>query len=473
MNFLRTPPNASQMMGHNHIMVVMPSLTKQFFLQRPTVMTNNDFMNWILDKYFGDGGVSRKMPSEDFQVVHRTLNSLMKDPFLSNATGRITELVKEYTHQLFSYSADPAKQQHWERIAHVVPAGDGMEADLFDLTMNFVGDISGEVLMGKALFQNHPTVLDDLWIFDNAFNAFLSGMPPITRKVSEARAARARLITVFDDWNRALAKFMNGDDPGHNWRDMSDVSETMKLRAKALEGIKTSDAYNAAMNLTIYWGLMVNANKVTFWMLLHIISSPSLLRIIREEIAPFAISHSSPNGKNTLTLDADRLVKSCPNLKATFFEIMRLYTAGTSYKKVLQSLTLTESPEDAAAFGKPRPQTYHIPQGDYLIIPHATMQTDPRLWKDPERFDHTRFLVEGEKGLSADIGNLNPFGGGYSVCKGRLFAEREVLLFIAGFVQAWEWEPVDEVWRLPGKAYNGTGSANPVGSVRVKARRRS
>jgi cytochrome P450 len=465
------------MMGHNHYMVVMPSLTKQYYLQRPNVMTSDDFMTWILDKYFGDGGESRRMPSEDFHIVHRTLNSLMKDPFLSNATGRITELVQEHTHKLLSYSADPAKQQHWERIARAVPTGESMEADLFHLTMNFVGDVSGEVLMGKAIFENHPTVLDDLWIFDNAFNAFLSGMPPITRKVSEARAARTRLITAFDDWNRALVKSMRGEDPGHSWRDMSDVSETMKLRCKALEGINTSDAYNAANNLAVYWGLMVNANKVTFWMLLHIISSPPLLRTIRDEISAFAISHAStPKDQGTLSIDATRLAKSCPNLKATFFETMRLYTAGTSYKKVLQPLSLTESPEDAAALGKPRPQTYHIRKGDFLVIPHATMQMDPRLWKDPAKFDHTRFLVRDEKaegGLKADIGNLNAFGGGHSVCKGRHFAEREVLIFVAGFVQVWEWEPMgSEGWRMPGKVYNGTGSANPVGSVRVKVRRR-
>lgn len=465
------------MLGKNHIMILMPSLTKQYFLQRPTVLTGDDFVLYILDKYFGDGGETRRLPTEDFHAVHRTLNTLMKEPFLSTATDRMTELIEKYSRDLLSFSADPAKQHHWERLGRSVPSGDHAEVDLFALTMNYVGDIAGEVLMGKAFFENNPDVLDELWVLDNAFNALLSGAPPVTPKLSKSRAARARLNAVFNEWNHALGKTLRGEDPGYKWRDMSDVSETMKIRMQMLESINASDFHNAANNLGVYWALMVNANKVTFWVLLHIISSPSLLRTIREEIAPFAKTTASPdNGEGRLNLDVQGLMKSCPMLKATYFEAMRLYTAGTSYKKVLQPLTLTESAEDAAAFGKPRPQTYHIKQGDYLVIPAATMQTDPRLWDAPDVFDPKRFLVEDEKapgGVRAEMGTLNPFGGGQSICKGRAFAEREVLLFVAGFVAGWEFGPVgDKGWVLPGKAFNGTGSANPVGVVRVKVSRR-
>ena len=37
-------------------MVLMPSLAKQFFQQRPTVLSSDDFLFWIHEKYFGDGG---------------------------------------------------------------------------------------------------------------------------------------------------------------------------------------------------------------------------------------------------------------------------------------------------------------------------------------------------------------------------------------------------------------------------------
>lgn len=119
---------------------------------------------------------------------------------------------------------------------------------------------------------------------------------------------------------------------------------------------------------------------------------------------------------------------------------MRLYTAGVSYKKVLQDVTLSESAEDAATFAKPRAQTYHIKKGDFLVIPEATLQTDPRLWKEPSKFKPERFLIPDEKDpkkMKADSLHLFAFGGGHSVCKGRFFAEREVLILVAGLISVW------------------------------------
>jgi hypothetical protein len=113
-------------------------------------------------------------------------------------------------------------------------------------------------------------------------------------------------------------------------------------------------------------------------MLLSIISSPDLLETLRQEIAPFARIKDS-SGQAGLTLDINGLLNSCPTIKATFFETMRLYTNGTSHKKVLQDITLSESAADAAAFWKPRPQTYRIAAGSYLVTPHGTMQNGPSI----------------------------------------------------------------------------------------------
>jgi cytochrome P450 len=80
----------------------------------------------------------------------------------------------------------------------------------------------------------------------------------------------------------------------------------------------------------IVWGFMANANKVIFWMLLSVISSPNILNRVRQEIELFA--KVIEDGK--LNLDVNGLINSCPMLKAIFFETLRLYTAGVSYRKV-------------------------------------------------------------------------------------------------------------------------------------------
>lgn len=456
------------MMGKEHYMILMPSMVRQFFLQRPTVLSSDDFLFWIHEKYFGDGGTSRKMAADDFHTVHRTLNSLMKEPFLSTATQKTIELVEERTPEMLSLSPTPNHHPQWQQVAHSALGGDHVEVDLFPLVMNFVAEIAGTALMGKAFLENNAGIFQDLLTFDSGFNAFLTGVP--TPTLATAKGARSRLNQAFKEWNHALGTVLKGDDPEFKWRDMSDVSETMRIRTKALQTIKPPVEFSVASNLAVYWGLMVNSNKVTFWMLLHIISTPTLLAGIRKEIKPY-VTVTKNGDSETLKLDIDAMIKHCPLFKATFYETMRLYTAGTSYKKVLQDVTLTESDEDARLFGKPRGQTYQVSAGSYLVIPHATMQMDPRLWQNPASFSPERFLVIDEKNpeiLKADMRHLNAFGGGYSVCKGRYFAEREILIFIAGFLSSWNFSSAGRGWTDPGKYYNGTGTANPKRNVRVR-----
>ena len=65
-----------------------------------------------------------------------------------------------------------------------------------------------------------------------------------------------------------------------------------------------------------------------------------------------------------------------------------------------------------------KPQTYHAKAVNFLIIPSPTMQKDPRVWRDPDTFDPSRFLVEDEddpKKVRADMLHLASFGGGASM----------------------------------------------------------
>lgn len=77
------------------------------------------------------------------------------------------------------------------------------------------------------------------------------------------------------------------------------------------------------------------------------------------------------------------------------------------------------------------------------------------MWPNPETFDPTRFLVQDDeipKGVRADLLHLNPFGGGASMCKGRLYAEREVPLFVAALLTVWEFK-LEGGFRMPDTFY--------------------
>jgi hypothetical protein len=466
------------MMGAKHYILLMPSLTKKFFLQRPAVLSGDSFLHWIHAKYFGDGGASQRLPEADFHTVHKTLNSLLREPFLSEATAGTQRLIEERIPGMISFASNVAEQYPWEKFANVVVLDkEIVEANLFRLTTDYVAEIVGIVLMGEAFNKNNPGIIEDLWTFDSGFGALLTGVPGVTRGIGKAKAARTRINAAVMEWHRAVAAKLAGKDPGPKWGDMADVSETMLVRTRALLAVNAEDSFAVASHLALYWGTMVNANKVIFWMLLEIISTPNLAGKIRTEIAPCCkvIKDQGGGQHGHLKMDTESLMKNCPVTKATFFETMRVYTAGTSYKKVHQDLTLTEGEDDLANFGKTKSQTYHIKAGNFLIIPAATMQKDPRVWVDPETFDPSRFLVKDEddpKKVHADMLHLVSFGGGASMCKGRLFAEREVLFFIAGLLTVWEFR-LDQGFKIPERFYCGTGTANPKTPVRVRMSRRT
>jgi hypothetical protein len=68
--------------------------------------------------------------------------------------------------------------------------------------------------------------------------------------------------------------------------------------------------------------------------------------------------------------------------------------------------------------------------------------------------------------------NLHTFGGGLYKCKGRYFAEKEVLIFASSLLVMWDISPVHgEELEVP-KMGDVGGSRRPIEDVRVKLTRR-
>ena len=80
----------------------------------------------------------------------------MKEPFLSTATNKTVELLEQRTPDLITFSSDPTRQPQSASAGSVVVNRDCADVNLFKLTMYFIGDIAGEVLMGKAFHENNP-----------------------------------------------------------------------------------------------------------------------------------------------------------------------------------------------------------------------------------------------------------------------------------------------------------------------------
>ena len=198
-----------------------------------------------------------------------------------------------------------------------------------------------------------------------------------------------------------------------------------------------------------------NVNNLAFWMLVRILATPGLVERLREEIKSHCViiqkEKISPMPEiPEIKISVEGLVQSCPLLRACYLEALRLDSAPWSVKKIGREFDLQADPSGTVGG---HPHSYHFKKGVIVGIPHVMHHKDPKYFKDPERFIPERFIKESEEpgvGLTVDGGGIRPYGGGSTICKGRIFAEREAFAFVAGFLSLWEFEPVGASgWEVP------------------------
>ena len=454
----------------------MPSLVKQIFAKRLTVLNKEKILIWFMKVAFGDGNASRD-EGHAFHAGHKVLDLMLRESWTSEATTRTAHAVEDRAASLISFSASAESQYVWEKLGAVeIVDSNTADADFYALIVNFVGDIITPLLFGRAFMDNYPQCHEDLWVFDSGVHHLVSTVLAITPTARRATAARTRMLSAISEWHNAIATSQRGEDPGPKWADLSDVSEVMKIRVREWESARASRKLHTTNDMSVLWGANANSNKNIFWMLLQIYSRPSLLSSIRAEICPYVqLESGSSHEQRRLQFDVDGLTKSCPLIKATFYETMRCNMSGLGVRCVIQDLTLTESQSDADLFGKNCPQSYHIPAGSMLAISNGTMQQDPRIFPNPNEFDPNRFIIASEDDplkKQAVMKNLTTFGGGTYKCKGRAFAEKEMLLFVAGILTFWDLGMPDGGHiQIPEMGLAGA-SRSPKKDVRVRLTRR-
>ncbi|RLL96231.1 hypothetical protein CFD26_100710 [Aspergillus turcosus] len=473
--------------GAKHDIIVSPSLTKAVLASRGTSSTA--LINYALEKVWGDKGAMRNLSATDHHIIHHNIpNLFMREPYLTEASNAAKDIIERETPSLVTFCRSMVDQAPWERRseAEVIDGQEKptAEVNLFALVRNFVGHISTSVAMGQAFLEAYPDLLDDMWDFDNRFPALSLGAPrwlPLPG-LSAAYAARDRILDALAAYHQAFVSWDEGIDPGVKFRDLDDVSEPMKQRIRKFKELGLSPRSSAPGHLSLFWALNANSPNIVFWHILRIYSDPALLEEIRNEIAPFAKVHK-PSREETgfpfqeppkLSLDPDGLFRSCLLLRASFYETMRLDSAGLSFCEVTSDLTVTESPEDAAAAGLAQPRTYRIEKGGNIAMAHGVVQKDPQYFSNPEQFDPLRFIVtDPDTGAKkADMHTIYPFGGGGSCCKGRAFAERTILLSTAAIISMWDIEPASgKDFTIPGHRPS-SGAFLPKNDIRARLRMR-
>ena len=492
------------MANSKHNVVTVPSLAKQILVDRSSPITMNDFIYHVMKNFWDDKGAIKAVdPTLLWGNIHGVLASMLRENFVTTAIKGTVDMVQDRTWNLVSGAASPVDQMIWERQGnveiHALKNGDRdfvAEASLFPLIRYYVGDIATTVLFGKNFMENNPTIMPDLWEMDTQFNLFLAGAPSWFPGMGGPAKARERIIEAITEHHDALFKYLDSKDPGSRWNDMSDVSSVIRDRAIEFRAAGSSPRGWATGNGAVLWAMNINANPVIFWMVWWIFSTPSLLQEIREEVAPYVrLQKPADNGlpikdQPKLDIDIAALWSKCPLLKGAFYETMRLEAASMSYKMVESDFVVYEDEKDAKLLGKKEPQSWLLKKGELICIPHGVHQSDEKYFRDPERFDPRRFWAKEaytEKGknghangaidddteVKVEYKTMKVWGGGKQMCKGKTFAEREVVLFAAAIVMQWDISPVENGgrWVHPGRKI-GAGAVNPKKDVRVHMKRR-
>ncbi|KAL4786715.1 RNA12 protein-domain-containing protein [Aspergillus varians] len=445
--------------GAEHNVVMSPSMIKSVLTFRG--VTTAPLVKHISQKILGDRGAFEKLnPSDHHVYIHNIPNQFMHEPALSQISTVAARFIEREAPNLVTFSPSFIDQMTWERPGDVtVIEGTDKpvcEVDFFALIRQFVGTTTTRSLFGQSILETFPDLLQDIWTLDNQFASLAMGPPRyLTPGISAAYIARNRLLDILSVFHQALLYGDEGKELGMDFRDLrdlDDVSEPIQKRIRMAKDLGLSAEASAPAHLALLWAMNGNSPNIVFYHLLHLYANPTLLEEIRKEIAPF-VKVSRPTREETgfpiaeaprISIDIDKLSDSCELLKATFYETLRLDSAGLSFRQLTADLTLTETEEEAASAGRTTPRSYSLKRGDLVLVPHGVVHNDPLHFSNPHQFDPLRFIRTdpntGQKHAKAE--NMTPFGGGMPACKGRAFAEKKILALTAAIVSLWQVTPV-------------------------------
>jgi cytochrome P450 len=204
------------------------------------------------------------------------------------------------------------------------------------------------------------------------------------------------------------------------------------------------------------WGQNANTQPMVFWFLLFVYSTPGLVADLRKEIS----SHVTVSDSEITSFDMQALSR-CTLLKGSIYETYRMVDEPTSIRYLKKPITVSDGPHK-----------HNLKEGTWISAPHAIANKDASNYPEPHRFIPDRFLETDKTGnRNARHGKLRPWGGGTGICKGRTFAEKEIIAIGAAVISLWDISPVGKKWVIPAMR-PGTGTAQPVSDVRVRIRRR-
>jgi Cytochrome P450 len=500
---MKEPVVALQVGLHTQNFVYSPDMTRT--LLRSSETRSGVYFTRVMENFVGDPGAFRRLSPQALASINRTLIPLTQENYLAKVSAALARVLERETSDFVTFNRSVVDQTFWERNGSItLEEGDSStgsdsdslscRANLFALTRSFATYIITNVFMGQALLDFHSDILDDLWKWDSGYLLLIAGAPrwmpsPAT---SAAYAARDRVLKTMSVIQASFSALEDGRNAPLEFRDLDDVSELMQDRMRFWRTSGISPSLGNRLDTWLLWKMTMDSSKLIFWNIIRVYSNPDLLANVRKEMAPYVqVIRSDPKETGLpfvepprISIDTGKLFTSCPLLKATYAETIRLDSNPISYRQLTANLTLKESDEDAALHGSGKqPRSYKFFAGDILGLASGAHHIDPAYYPDPKSFNPERFLISNsdsnssdnktEESSSFDWKNVLPFGGDKTFSP---LIEKQVLLITAAIISLWDIEPASQQekkseFKIPGHRISGNAYM-PSSDVRARLRRR-
>ncbi|KAK7931141.1 hypothetical protein PG985_001853 [Apiospora marii] len=400
----------------------------------------------------------------------------------------------------------------------------GEAVNLYEWLQGLMFQASATAFFGERLFAEYPNILRDFWDFEPLFLGLLFGVPRWVN--SKPHVAQENIIQGLTAWVEANDDDMRGgggggkgvapdpDVPDRDWEPRWG-SRFVRARQQFFQRLGLSPRGRASMELGLMFALNSNAVPATGWMLMHILDprKPDVLPRILQEIQE-AVDVAAESG-GELDFDLPTLI-SQPLLQSMFQEVLRFYVDVLVTRGVHQDMRLPT--EDSQT-------TLLIKKGTIAMAPSYVNHYDPTAYRGApvDEFDAERFLVPAGEATSTATTNHNqnlyssdnhseassddeksssttntnrkvsqkpyvfspgaagakmiPFGGGRTMCPGRVFAKREVFSALALVLLNFDIAPLagPRSYKVPGhvSSYSGSGIIGHGGDIKVHIKRRT
>ncbi|KAI1035445.1 hypothetical protein LB504_006084 [Fusarium proliferatum] len=278
--------------------------------------------------------------------------------------------------------------------------GNSNEHDMFTWASDIMVRAYTKNFFGAALIENSPGLVDDFRGFNRQTWKLLYKYPRfLSRSACDSRDAAIDALERYFEMPQGqrldAAPFM--------------IKAENEMRKY---GISNRDI--AAVLFQLYWAMNGNPSAFAFWLLARTLYTPHLKEDIKREVAPAF--------KNGINQEPDvEYLKGCAKLNAIYHETMRLHSSSSSFRRVVQDTTVAG---------------FQIKTGNDVMMPYRQLHLNKEYWgESAEQFDIDRF-VQDPKLRSAR--EYNPFGGGTTLCPGRLLARQMDLVYLAILVTRYD-----------------------------------